>query len=74
MTTRDLRNIHNTRNSFRDALPYMNVALKLPQHFYLLMEKPLGCYFQVWSPYYQAAQNMDENLARVSQKTEDPKM
>ena len=25
-------------------------------HFYLLMEKPLGGYFQVQSPYYQAAQ------------------
>ena len=32
------------------------MALKLPWYFYLLMEKPLGCYFQVQSPYYQAAQ------------------
>ena len=53
MTPRDLRNIHNTG---RDALPCMNMALKLPQYFYLLMEKPLGRYFQVWPPYYQAAQ------------------
>ena len=30
--------------------------LKLPQYFYLLMEKPLVCYFQVRSPYNQAAQ------------------
>ena len=33
-----------------------NMALKLPQYFYLLMEKPLGCYFYVQCPYYQAAQ------------------
>ena len=24
--------------------------------FYLLIEKPLSSYFQVWSPYYQVAQ------------------
>ena len=36
--------------------PCANMALNLPQYFYLRMEKPLGCYFQVWSPYYQAAQ------------------
>ena len=56
MTPRDLRNIHTTGNSCRDALPCANMALKLPRYFYLLMEKPLGHYFQVWSPYYQAAQ------------------
>ena len=56
MTPRDLRNIHTTRNSCRDALPCTNMALKLPRYFYLLMEKPLGRYFQVWSPYYQVAQ------------------
>ena len=33
-----------------------DMALKLSQYFYLLMEKPLGSYFQVQSPYYQAAQ------------------
>ena len=32
------------------------MALKLYWYFYLLMEKPLGRYFQVRSPYYQAAQ------------------
>ena len=53
-TYRPLRNIHTTRSSCRDALPCMNMALKLPQYFYLLMEKPLGCYIQVWSPYYLA--------------------
>ena len=37
----DLRNIH-TRNSFRDTLPCTNMALKLPQYFYLLMEKPFA--------------------------------
>ena len=39
MTSRDLRNIHTTGNSCRDALPCANMALKLPQYFYLLMEK-----------------------------------
>ena len=56
MTPRDLKNIHTTRNSCRDALPCTNMALKLPQYFYLLMEQPLGHHFQVKSPYYQAAQ------------------
>ena len=56
MTPTDLRNIHTTGNSCRDAPPCANMALTLPQYFYLLIEKPLGCYFQVWSPYYQAAQ------------------
>ena len=32
-----------------------NIALKLISVFYLLIEKPLGCYFQVLSPYYRAA-------------------
>ena len=50
MTPRDLRNIHTTGNSCRDALPCANMALKLPRYFYLLMEKPLGRYFQVRSP------------------------
>ena len=56
MTPRDLRNIHTTGNSCRDALPCANMTLKLPRCFYLLMEKPLDRYFQVWSSYYQAAQ------------------
>ena len=56
MTLRDLRNIHTTGNSCRDALPCANMALKVPRYFYLLMKKPLGCYFQVWSLYYQLAQ------------------
>ena len=33
MTPRDLRNIHNTGNSCRDALPCTNMALKLPRYF-----------------------------------------
>ena len=37
MTPRDLRNIHTTGSSCRDALPCMNMALKLPRYFYLLM-------------------------------------
>ena len=56
MTHRNLRNIHTSKNSCRDTPPCANMALKLPWYFYLLMEKPLGGYFQVWSPYYQAAQ------------------
>ena len=56
MTPRDLRNTHTTMNSCRDTLPCGNMALKLPLYFYLLMEKPLGHYFQIQSPYYQAAQ------------------
>ena len=50
--TQDLMNIHPSRNSHRDTFPCMT-ALKLPLYFYLLMEKPLGYYFQVWSPYYR---------------------
>ena len=61
MSPRDLRNTHTTGNSSRDALPCANMALKVPQYFYLLMEKPLGRYFQVRSPYYQ--------MAKCSQKT-----
>ena len=45
MTPRNLRNIHATGNSCRDALPCGKMALKLPPYFYLLMEKPFGCYF-----------------------------
>ena len=56
MIPRDLRKIHTTRNSCRDALPSTNITLKLPQYFYSLMEKPLGHYFQVRSSYNQAAQ------------------
>ena len=56
MTPRNLRNVHTTGNSCRDALPCANMAQKVPQYFNLLMEKPLGRYFQVWSSYYQAAQ------------------
>ena len=48
--------IHTTGNSCRDALRCTNMALKVPWYFYLLMEKPLSCYFQIWSLYYQAAQ------------------
>ena len=56
MTSRDLRNIHTTQNSCRDALPCANMALKLPWYFYLMMEKPLACDLQFWSPDYQAPQ------------------
>ena len=33
-----------------------DMALKMSRYFYLMMEKPLGCYFQVCSPFYQAVQ------------------
>ena len=46
MAPRDHRNIHTTGKSWRDVLPCANMALKLPRYFYLLIEKPLGCYFQ----------------------------
>ena len=48
------------------SLPYEQ-HLKLPQYFYLLMEKPLGCYFEVQSPYYQASveKTIIENLASI---------
>ena len=68
MTPRDLRNIHTTGNSCRDALPCANMALKLPRYFYLLMEKPLGRYFQVRSPYYQAAQCNQKTPIPVSSR------
>ena len=68
MTPWDLRNIHTTGNSCRDTLPCTNMALKLPQYFYLLMEKPLGRYFQVQSPYYQVAECNQKTLIPVSSK------
>ena len=68
MTTRDLRNIHTTGNSCRDALPCANMALKLPRYFYLLMEKPLGRYFQVQSPYYQVAQCNQKTPISISSR------
>ena len=47
-----------TENSsvVKNALPCAKMALKLLWYFYLLMEKPIACYFQVQSLYYQAAQ------------------
>ena len=68
MTPRNLRNIHTTRNSCKDTLPCVNKALKLPWHFYLLMEKPFGCYFQVWSSYYQVAQCSQKTPIPVSSR------
>ena len=50
------------------TLPCANMALKLPRYFYLLMEKPLGRYFLVWSPYYQAAQCNQKTLIPVSSR------
>ena len=66
--TQGPRKYHTTRNSCRDALPCANMALKLPRYFYMLMEKPPGCYFQVQSPYYQAAQCNQKTPILVSSK------
>ena len=68
MTLRDLKNIHTTKNGCRDALPCVNMALKLPWYFYLPMEKTLGRYFQIWSPYYQAAQCNQKTPSPVSSR------
>ena len=68
MTPRDLRNMHTTRNSCRDPLSFAHMVLKLPQYFYLLIEEPLGCYFHVWSPYYQAAQSNQKTLIIASSR------
>ena len=68
MTPRDLRHIQTTRNRCRDAFPCANMALKLPQYFYLLMEKPLGRYFQVRSPYYQATQYNQKTPIPISSR------
>ena len=68
MTLRDLKNIYTTGNSCRDALPCANMALKLPQYFYRLMEKPLDCYFQVWSPYFQVVQCNQKTPIPVSSR------
>ena len=43
-----------------------NMALKLRQYFYLLMEKPLGRHFRVRSLYYQVAQCNQKTLILVS--------
>ena len=45
-----------------------DMALKLSQYFYLLMEKPLGRYFQVRSPYYQAAKCNQKTSIPVSSR------
>ena len=68
MSTRDLRNIPTTGNICSDTLPCANMALKLNQYFYLLMEKPLGCYFQVLSPFYEAAQCNQKTPITISSK------
>ena len=38
------------------SLPMRDMGLKLPWYYNSLLEKPLGHYFQVRSPYYLAAQ------------------
>ena len=51
-----------------DALPCANMPLKPLWYFYLLMEKPLGHYFQVRSPYYQLAQCNQKTPISVSSR------
>ena len=62
--------VTNDTQRYRDALTCANMALKLPWYFFLLMEKPLGHYFQVQSPYYQAAQWNQKTLIPVSSRQE----
>ena len=50
----------------RSSFHVQTFALKIPQYFCLPKEKPLGCYFQVWSPYYQAAQCNQKKWEEVS--------
>ena len=45
-----------------------NVALKTPLYFYRMMEKRIGYYFQVQSPYYQVA-NCNKKIIPVEIKT-----
>ena len=45
-----------------------DMALKRPWYFSLLMEKPLGCYSQVRSPYYQAAHRNQKTPIPVSSR------
>ena len=61
MTSMELGNIHTNRNSYRDTIPFNAITLKLPLPFYLLMKKPLGCYFQVWFPYSAGSTVQPEN-------------
>ena len=68
MTRRDLRNIPAKGNNCRGALPSAKMATKLLQYFYLLMEKPLGRYFQVGSTYYQVAQCNQKTPIPVSSR------
>ena len=67
MTPWDLENIHTTENSCRNTSMH-GMVLKLSQYFYLLMRKPHGCYFQVWSPYYKVAQCNQKTPIPVSSK------
>ena len=68
MTPSDLRNIHATGNSCKDAFPCANMELKLSQYFYLLMEKPFDRYYQIRAPYYQVAQCYQKTPIPVSSK------
>ena len=55
MTPRNLGNVHTTRNSCRNT-SMRDMVLSLRRYFYLLMEKSVSFYTQVWSPYYQVTQ------------------
>ena len=45
------------------------LALKLPQYFYLSMEKPLGCYFQIWQRQVQQDHQKANNLVTAFLRT-----
>ena len=68
MTLRNLRNIHPTRNSCRDTLPWVICHLNYLS-FLPLTEKPLiYCYFEVWYPYYQFSECNQKSLFPESSK------
>ena len=68
MTPWDLRYIQTTGNSCRDALPCANMSLKLLRYFLLLMENPLGRYFQFRFPCYQVVQLNQKTPIHVCSK------
>ena len=59
--SRELRNIHITEITVGTHF-HAQHGFKLPHYFYLLMEKPLGSYFQFRSPYYKGEQCNQKNL------------
>ena len=76
LTFKGLRNIpsystpENTCRAYTHFHHHVhNMAPKLPQYFYLLMEKPIGCSFHVHSPYYQATQCSQKTYTCILNET-----